>query len=124
MADGPPARPVLAVRGPGRPVRFRRPTAAPHIRALRAVDSPATVKPLLALFKEGKIPADQSENVQTAIARLGGPDDLAVVLDVVINGKTIPAARRVALLNTLVRASRDRKVLPAGELSADRQARG
>jgi putative heme-binding domain-containing protein len=86
------------------------------IFALRAVDSPATVKPLLALVKEGKVPKDQDEDVQTAIARLGAADDLALVLDLVITGDTMPAARRVALLNTLVRASRDRKIMPVGDL--------
>jgi putative heme-binding domain-containing protein len=92
----------------GRPERL--------IFALRAVDSPATVKPLLALLKQGKVPKDQDENVQTAIARLGDSDDLAVVLDLLIADHALPAPRRVALLNTLVRVARDRKVLPAGDL--------
>jgi putative heme-binding domain-containing protein len=86
------------------------------IFALRAVDSPAIVKPLLALLKSGKVPKDQDENVQTLIARLGGPDDLAVVLDLLVKGDTMPRSRRVPLLNTLVRATRDRKVVPAGDL--------
>ncbi len=36
------------------------------------------------------------------------------MLDLVVGGKTLPAPRRVSLLNTLVRATRDRKVVPAG----------
>ncbi len=87
------------------------------IFALRAVDSPAIVKPLLALLKKGKVPTEQREDVQTLIARHGGPADLTVVLDLVIDGNAMPAPRRVSLLNTLVRATRDRKVVPAGDLA-------
>jgi putative heme-binding domain-containing protein len=87
------------------------------IFALRAVDSPAIVKPLLALLGKGDVPGDLDETVQTLIARLGEPADLAVVLDQVIKGKAMPAPRRVLLLNTLVRATRDRKVVPAGDLA-------
>jgi putative heme-binding domain-containing protein len=87
------------------------------IFALQTVDSPAIVKPLLALLGKGDVPGDLDETVQTLIARLGEPADLAVVLDQVIEGKAMPAARRVLLLNTLVRATRDRKVVPAGDLA-------
>ena len=93
----------------GRPERL--------IFALSAVDSPAIVKPLLALIKEGKVPNGQEEHVQTLIARLGDPQDLAIVLDLVIAGHSLPAPRRVALLNTLVGATRDRKLVPAGDLA-------
>ena len=93
----------------GRPERL--------IFALRAVDRPAIVKSLLTLVEQGKVPKAQDESVQTLIARLGEPADLAVVLDLVIAGNGIPMARRVSLLNTLVRASRDRKVVPAGDLA-------
>ncbi len=61
------------------------------IFALRAVDSPAVIKPLLELIKRGRVPKDQDESVQTLIARLGGPDDLALVLDVAVANRGIPA---------------------------------
>jgi putative heme-binding domain-containing protein len=93
----------------GRPERL--------IFAVRAVDSPAIVKPLLALLKEGKVPGGQDEHVQTLIARLGDPGDLAVMLDLLIAGEALPSPRRVSLLNTLVGATRDRKVAPAGDLA-------
>ena len=93
----------------GRPERL--------IFALSAVDSPAIVKSLLALFMKGKVPPGQVENVQTLIARLGGPADLGVVLDLLIAGQALPVPRRVELLNTLVGATRDRKVVPAGDLA-------
>jgi putative heme-binding domain-containing protein len=85
--------------------------------ALQAVDSPAIVKPLSALLGKGDVPKDLDETVQTLIARLGEPADLAAVLDQVIEGKAMPAPRRVLLFNTLVRATRDRKVIPAGDLA-------
>ena len=93
----------------GRPERL--------IFALRAVDSPAVVKPLLELIKRGRVPKDQDESVQTLIARLGGPDDLALVLDFAVANQAVPAPRRVALLNTLIRATRERKVRPSGDLA-------
>ena len=56
------------------------------VYALMAVGTPDVVKPLLALLREGKVPKDQDEKVQGLIATLGGPDELAAVLDVVLQG--------------------------------------
>ena len=86
------------------------------IFALRAVDSPAIVTPLVALVARGEVPKDLDESVQTLIARLGEPVDLAVVLNLLIGDRTVPEARRASLLNTIVRATHDRKVVPAGDL--------
>ncbi len=93
----------------GRPERL--------IFALKAVNSPATVKPLLAMLRAGKVPRDQDQSVQTQIASLGGPADLAVVLDMVLTDRSLPEPRRVVLLDTLARAAQRRKVVPAGDLS-------
>ena len=41
------------------------------------------LKPLLALFQAGRVPADRDESVQTLIAALGGPAELALVLELV-----------------------------------------
>jgi putative heme-binding domain-containing protein len=87
------------------------------IFALSAVDAPEIVKPLLALIKSGRVPKDQDEYVQTAIARLGGPAEMAVVLDLVVDDPALPAARGAALLSALTSATRDRKVAPSGDLS-------
>ena len=85
--------------------------------ALEAVNSPACVKPLLALLEAGKVPGAQDESVQTLIATLGEPDDLAAVLDLVLSDQSLPGPRRAALLDTLARAAERRKVVPAGDLS-------
>ncbi len=85
--------------------------------ALLAVGTPEVVKPLLALLREGKVPADQDGKVQGLIATLGGPDELAAVLDLVLHGSSLPEPRRVALLDLLARAAERRKVVPAGDVS-------
>ncbi len=87
------------------------------VYALKAVNSPGTVKPLLALLRAGKVPGAQDESVQTLIATLGGPEDLGAVLDLVLADQSLPGPRRAALLDTLARAAQRRKVIPAGDLS-------
>jgi putative heme-binding domain-containing protein len=93
----------------GRPQRL--------VFALVAVSSLGTVKPLLALLQAGKVPGAQDESVQTLIATLGQPADLAAVLDLVLTDRSLPGPRRAALLDTLARAAERRKVVPAGDLS-------
>ncbi len=81
-----------------------------------AVGTPDAVRPLLALVREGKVSA-QDANVQELIATLGGPDELAAVLDLVLQERVLPEPRRVALLDLLARATGRRKVVPSGDLS-------
>jgi putative heme-binding domain-containing protein len=85
--------------------------------ALQAVGSPDVLGPLLALFQAGRIPAESDESAQALIAGLGGPAELALVLEVATKDDTLPASRRAALLGALIRATRDRKVKPAGDLT-------
>ena len=85
--------------------------------ALKAVNSPSTVRPLLALLKSGKVPGNQDEAVQTLIATLGGPTDLASVLDLVLSDASLKGPRRAGLLETLAKAAERRKVIPSGDLS-------
>ncbi len=85
--------------------------------ALLAVGTPETVRPLLTLLRDGKVPRDQDPKVQDFIATKGGPAELGAVLDLVVRGEAIPASRRVALLDLLARASRQRKLVPAGDLA-------
>ena len=93
----------------GRPARL--------VFALQAMGAPGIVKPLLALLREGKVPRERDESVQTLIATLGDPSDLAVVLDLVTGGPSLPGPRRASLLNALVGAAHQRKVVPAGDLT-------
>ncbi len=87
------------------------------VYALLAVNSPEVVAPLLTLLREGKVPKDQDGKVQNLIATQGGPGELAAVLDLVLEAKTLPPARRAALLDLLAGAAARRKVVPAGDLS-------
>jgi putative heme-binding domain-containing protein len=86
--------------------------------ALEAVDSPDVVAPLLSLVAENKVEADELDDVLELIAALGGPRQLRQVLDAVLAGKSSLADdKKAALLATLVEASRQRKVVPAGDLA-------
>jgi len=86
--------------------------------ALQAVNTPDVVKPLLSLVEAGRIPEDQLAPVQTLIAKLGDARDLGVVYKLLLKEGSIPTARRASLLDTLANASKDRKVIPAGDLDA------
>jgi putative heme-binding domain-containing protein len=85
--------------------------------ALQAAGSPDVVKPLIGLLKAGRVSADQDAAVQSLIATLGDTNDLAVVFDLSLQDASIPAPRRAALLQALVRAAKQRNVSPAGDLS-------
>lgn len=85
--------------------------------ALGAVGSAGALQPLLALYREGRIPAEQEPAVLNLIASLGGPDELGLLLGLVEKADAATPARQSALLNALVRAARDRKAVPAGDLS-------
>jgi len=85
--------------------------------ALEAVGTKQVLKPLLALYRSGRVPGEQDEAALSLIAKLGGPDELALILDLVERGEGLSPARRSALLDALVRAGRDRKVVPSGDLT-------
>jgi putative heme-binding domain-containing protein len=91
--------------------------ASHAVYALLAVGTPEVVKPLLTLLREGKVPKDQDQKVQELIATQGGPDELAAVLDLVLQGGSLPEPRRVALLDLLATAASRRKVVPSGDAS-------
>jgi putative heme-binding domain-containing protein len=86
--------------------------------ALKAVDSPEVVAPLLALIKQDKIPADRVEGVLAIAASMGGPKELGAVFDMVVAGDSpLADAKKAALLDALRDTSRLRKVQPAGDLA-------
>jgi len=87
------------------------------IFALEAVGSASAVAPLVNLVKAGKIPKEQEENVLTLVAALGGPQELALVFNLVTARDSTPAGHRTRLLEALARAARQRGVRPAGDLS-------
>ncbi len=88
------------------------------IFALEAVGSTDVVKPLLKALGDGAIPPMQAESALALAATLGQPQDLRTIFDLALSNKNLPAARRAALLNGLVKAARQRKVKPSGDLAA------
>ncbi len=85
--------------------------------ALQSVGSPGVVGPLLALVREGKIPAEREDAVLALVGTLGGPEELGFVFDAAVDAKS-PATRRARLLAALQAAARSRQVKPAGDLAA------
>jgi putative heme-binding domain-containing protein len=83
--------------------------------ALQAVGTKDALAPLVKLVQEGKAAPETEEGVLTLIAALGGPHELALVLDRATDAK-IPAPRRANLLAALDQASRQRGVKPEGDL--------
>ena len=75
------------------------------------------MKPLLALVRAGRMPAERDESVQALIASLGGPQELAMVLELAEGQGNLSPERRAALVEALIRATEQRKVVPAGDLS-------
>jgi putative heme-binding domain-containing protein len=83
--------------------------------ALETAGAKASVRPLVDLVRAGKVPRDREESALAVIAALGSPQDLTLVLDLVLKEGT--AYRKTALLLGLARAARQRKVRPAGDLN-------
>ena len=85
--------------------------------ALRAVDDPSIVAPLVRILNEGKLPEDRRDGVLELIARLGGPQDLSMIFRLVLESPNQAADVQVALLNALAGAATARNIRPNGELS-------
>ncbi|HTN73694.1 MAG TPA: PVC-type heme-binding CxxCH protein [Pirellulaceae bacterium] len=86
--------------------------------ALKAVDSPAVVQPLLALIQNNKIAANRAGDVLGLIAALGGPGELGAVLDMVVKpDSALPDETKASLLTALVDTTLIRKKQPAGDLN-------
>jgi putative heme-binding domain-containing protein len=86
--------------------------------ALKAVEAPGMVAPLMTLLRERKVPADRLEGVLTLIATLGGPQDMGTILDIALADMSPEkTARQRALIDALVSASQSRKTAPTGDLA-------
>ena len=85
--------------------------------ALKAVEQPGVVAPLVQLLKDGKVSRDRLDGVLTLIGTLGGPAEMGAVFDIAISEKSqLEAAERAGLMKSLVVASAARKLKPAGQL--------
>jgi len=67
--------------------------------------------------KDGKIPDADRPAALSAIAKLGNPDQLRVVFDVVTNPATSPA-QATAMLGDLLDSHKRRRVAPTGDVAA------
>jgi putative heme-binding domain-containing protein len=85
------------------------------IFAYQTLGQSVSVKPLVDLLNSDKLSPEQREDVQSAIASLGNPQDLALLIDLVKADET-PTNRKVSLLNSLIAATESRKVIPGGSL--------
>ncbi|MEX0819320.1 MAG: PVC-type heme-binding CxxCH protein, partial [Pirellulaceae bacterium] len=87
--------------------------------ALKAVDSPAVVAPLLQLVAQGKVAQERTANVLTLIATLGGANELGQVFAMASSDDAkLSTETKAALLEALVMTTSQRKVVPAGDLGA------
>ena len=89
----------------------------PHLLfALQAVGSPAVVPPLVELLQRGKVPGEHEEGVLQLVASLGGPSELALLLEHALN-EDKNDEQRAKLLLTLTQAARERQQRPSGDLT-------
>ena len=87
------------------------------IFAVAAAEASAAVPRIVASLKDGKIAEADRPTALSAIAKLGNPDQLRVVFDVVTNPATSPAQAK-ALLGDLLDSHTRRHVAPTGDVAA------
>jgi len=87
------------------------------IFAVAAAEASAAVPRIVASLKEGKIAEADRPAAFSAIAKLGNPDQLRTVFDVVASPATSPA-QATALLGDLLDSHKRRRVAPTGDVAA------
>jgi putative heme-binding domain-containing protein len=91
------------------------------IFAVSAAEASAAVPRIVASLQngttDGKIPDADRPAALSAIAKLGNPEQLRVVFDVVTNPAT-PPAQATSLLGDLLDSHRRRRVVPTGDVAA------
>jgi putative heme-binding domain-containing protein len=85
--------------------------------ALESVDSAASMKPLVRLLHAGKVGADQQEKVLHLLVARGGPAELQLVFDELLQPRGLSNAARSHLLEELAEAAQKRATVPTGDLS-------
>jgi len=84
--------------------------------ALLAVDSAEAVEPMIALFKENRVPESSQSAGIKLIAAHGSPDQLAHLFGRAVADESTSEGQRVELLQALIEAARKRRI-PSGELA-------
>ena len=85
--------------------------------ALKALDAADVGAPLLAQLEKGDLSLERKESLLSLMTTLGGPNELAVVLDHILVKPRLPENRPAELLHRLVDASQRRNMRPAGDLT-------
>jgi putative heme-binding domain-containing protein len=85
--------------------------------ALDAIDSPAVVAPLMQSLQSGRIAAADQDRALNLLARVGGDAELGQVFQYLTNPAAPADIDRATLLDSLVSATTQRKLRPAGDLT-------
>ena len=83
----------------------------------RGDDPPSAVGSVLNLLKSGKVPAERLQPVLEIVCSRGNEHDLAFAYAQALEEDVYPTSLRVTVLEKLAAAARNRKVIPAGDLS-------
>ncbi len=85
--------------------------------ALKAANRPAAAGALVKLVRESRLKPDSQLEVLKLIADLGKPEDLSLLAELVLDGAKLPTDQRVAVIESLIQAAKQRQLKPAGELN-------
>jgi putative heme-binding domain-containing protein len=96
--------------------RFRPSDSRQLSFALQTADSREALRPLVELVRSGKA-GTREIDILAVIATLGGPQELALLLDRVMAGSSRQIGQRIRLLEALEQAARQRNVRPSGDLT-------
>jgi putative heme-binding domain-containing protein len=82
-----------------------------------ADEPPSAVSSVMNLLKSGKVPPERLQPVLDIVCTRGNEHDLAYAFQQALGMETYPVTLRVQVLEQLASAARNRKVVPAGDLS-------
>ncbi|MBP7950207.1 MAG: c-type cytochrome [Verrucomicrobiales bacterium] len=85
--------------------------------ALKAANRPEAAGALVKLVRENRVSGERAGEVLKLIAELGTAEDLALLLELSADRKTLSEAQRAAVFEALTTAARTRNLKPTGELN-------
>ena len=93
---------------------------------LSAVGAPGVVAPLTRLLQQKDLSPEERQQVLRLIAAVGGPQELRLILDLVLSNKETAGEQQqvIPLLESLAEATTRRRVVPAGDLAVLQQLLG
>ena len=93
---------------------------------LSAVGAPGVVAPLTRLLQQKDLSPEERQQVLRLIAAVGGPQELRLILDLVLSNKETAGEQQqvIPLLESLAEATTRRRAVPAGDLAVLQQLLG